>query len=64
MNIDALTVIVAVKTRTNAVSFAKQVYYSGYPRAGLLEMFLRKWASIEDFVASCDKIFSIVLKHK
>lgn len=57
-------IIVAVNPNTNGVSVAKQVYGSGYPPGWPFgDISVESVPSVENFVAPCSGIFSIVLKH-
>lgn len=57
-------IIVTVNSTTNSVSVAKQVYGSGYPPGWPYgDISCESVPGVDNFVAPCDKTFSIVLKH-
>jgi hypothetical protein len=61
---EAKGIIVTVNTATNATSVVKQVYGSGYPPGWPYgDISCESVPGVDNFVAPCEKIFSIVLKH-
>ncbi len=61
---DPKPIVVTVNATTNAVTVAKQVYGSGYPPGWTFgDISAESVASVDNFVAPCDKKFSVRLKH-
>jgi len=61
---DATPIVVTVNPVTNAVSVAKQVYGIGYPPGWPYgDISAESVPSVDNFVAPCSGIFSVILKH-
>jgi len=61
---NAQPIIVTVNPNTNAVTVAKQVYGSGYPPGWTFgDISAESVPGVENFVAPCAGVFSVILKH-